>query len=249
MMKVILSKLLSNFMILQGKLIWISKRDSTVLPNGFIIHFKPEDKVQVYGHVTTIWKYNVYGKIEDDGIIIDAGANIGVYSLKAAEKAKQVISIEPEPEIFSFLKHNIEVNNLKNVDPINTALSDHDGFMDFYISRQFFGEAHEPHPRILHSAKRKYSVPCVKLDSLLLRYPKIKEVSRIKMDVEGHAAQVLAGAKDTLKKGIIQNFSIAVYHYRNEERQIKTIMENYGYVTRSKFFLDGDIILYAKLKR
>ena len=200
MMKVILSKLLSNFMILQGKLIWLSKRDQIILPNGFQLHFTPETKTQVYGYVTTIWKYNVYGKIEDDEIIIDAGANIGVYSLKAAEKAKQVISIEPEPEIFSLLKHNIEVNNLKNVDPVNLALSDHDGFMDFYISRQFFGEAHEPHPRILHSAKRRYSVPCIKLDSLLLKYPRIKEVSRIKMDVEGHAAQVLAGAKDKLNR-------------------------------------------------
>ena len=249
MMKVILSKLLSNFMILQGKLIWLSKRDQIILPNGFKLHFTPETKTQVYGYVTTIWKYNVYGKIQDDSVVIDAGANIGVYTLKACMHAKQVISIEPEPEIFSFLKHNIGINNLKNVDLINMALSDHDGFMPFYISRQFFGEAHEPHPRILHSAKRKYTVPCIKLDSLLLNYPRIKEVSRIKMDVEGHAAQVLAGAKDTLKKGIVQNFSIAVYHYRNEERQIKTIMENYGYVTRSKLFLDGDIILFAELKR
>ena len=228
MMKVILSKLLSNFMILQGKLIWLSKRDQIVLPNGFKLHFTPETKTQVYGYMTTIWKYNVYGKIEDDGIIIDAGANIGVYSLKAASRAKQVIAVEPEPEIFSFLKHNIGVNNLENVDPVNVALSDHDGFMDFYISRQFFGEAHEPHPRILHSAKRKYAVPCIKLDSLLLKYPGIKEVSRIKMDVEGHAAQVLAGAKDTLEKGIVQNFSVAVYHYMAEEKQVKGILENYG---------------------
>lgn len=249
MIKVILSKLLSNFMILRGKLIWLSKRDSIVLPNGLNLHFKPEYQTQVYGYMTTIWKYNVYGKIEDDGIIIDAGANIGVYSLKAAKKAKQVISIEPEPEIFSFLKHNIEINNLENVQPLNIALSDHDGFMDFYISRQFFGEAHEPHPRILHSPKRKYTVPCIKLDSLLSVAPGIEEVNRIKMDVEGHAAQVLAGAKDTLEKGIIQNFSVAAYHYRAEEQQIKQILESYGYVTRSKFFLDGDIILYAKLKR
>lgn len=249
MMKIIISKLLSNFMILQGKLIWLSKRDTIILPNGLELHFLPETKTQVYGYMATIWKYNVYGKIEDDGIIIDAGANIGVYSLKAAKKAKQVISIEPEPEIFSFLKHNIAVNNLENVDPVNLALSDHDGFMDFYVSRQFFGEAHEPNPRILHSAKRKYSVPCIKLDSLLLKYPGIKEVSRIKMDVEGHATKILAGAKDTLEKGIVQNFSVAAYHYRDEEKEVKQILEDYGYVTRSKFFLDGDIILYGELKR
>jgi len=249
MIKVILSKLLSNFMILQGKLIWLSKRDSIVLPNGFSLHFDQKQKAQVYGYMTTIWKYNVYGEIKNDGVIIDAGANIGVYSLKAAEKAKQVISIEPEPEIFSQLKHNIEVNNLKNVQPLNVALSDHDGAMDFYISRQFFGEAHEPHPRILHSPKRKYSVPCITLDSLLSVAPGIKEVSRIKMDVEGHATKILVGAKNTLEKGIIQNFSVAAYHYRAEEQEVKQILEDYGYVTRSKFFLDGDIILYGELKR
>ena len=249
MIKLILSKLLSNLMILQGKIIWLSKTDETILPNGLTIRFNPENKTQVYGYVTTIWKYNVYGEVKGDGIIIDAGANIGVYSLKVANNMEKVIAIEPEPKIFSFLEHNIRANKIKNVKPVNMALSDHNGFIDFYYSQQFFGEAHEISPRILHSPKRKIAVPCIKLDTLLSGFPEIKAVGTMKVDIEGHEPQMLMGAQNTLEKGLIQNFSIAVYHYKNEENQVKKMLENYGYSTKSKFFFDGDIILYAKLKR
>ena len=249
MMKLILSKLLSNLMVLQGKIMWPSKTDGAMIPNGFKIHYSPKNKVQVYGYVTTIWKYNVYGEIEPGSVVVDAGANIGVYSLKVADKAEKIIAVEPEPKIFSFLKHNIKINNIKNVEPVNMALSDHNGFIDFYSSRQFFGEAHEISPRILHSPKNKITVPCITLDTLLQKFPEIKAVGTMKVDIEGHEPQMLMGAENTLERGLVQNFSIAVYHFKNEEKQVRNMLENYGYITKSKFFLDGDIILYAKLKR
>ena len=71
----------------------------------------------------------------------------------------------------------------------------------------------------------------------------------VKVDIEGHEPQMLQGARKTLSSGMIQNFALAVYHYLDEEAVVRTILENYGYVTSSKFFMDGDIILYAKLKR
>jgi len=46
-------------------------------------------------------------------IVIDAGANIGDYTVKIADKAKTVIAIEPSHENLTYLKQNIR--NFKNI--------------------------------------------------------------------------------------------------------------------------------------
>ena len=55
--------------------------------------------------------------INNDGIFIDVGANIGNHTLFFSKicKAKKVISIEAIPENIKILQKNIKVNNVKNV--------------------------------------------------------------------------------------------------------------------------------------
>jgi len=68
---------------------------------------------------------------------MDIGANNGYYTILAADlvgpKGK-VISLEPNPKAFQRLLHNIEINNLKNVIPLNIALSDKDGKAILYLN-------------------------------------------------------------------------------------------------------------------
>lgn len=52
----------------------------------------------------------VYSK----GIVVDIGANYGVYTLIAAKQADTVIAIEPNSEILDVLKTNIEINCKNN---------------------------------------------------------------------------------------------------------------------------------------
>jgi tRNA G37 N-methylase Trm5 len=46
-------------------------------------------------------------------IVLDAGANIGIFTLLASRIAELVIAVEPDPENFSYLKYNIELNRAK----------------------------------------------------------------------------------------------------------------------------------------
>ncbi|MEM3192072.1 MAG: FkbM family methyltransferase [Candidatus Parvarchaeota archaeon] len=57
--------------------------------------------------------------------IIDAGANIGIFTTIASVLVGDpgsVIAIEPDPDNLAILKDNIRINNLKNVTLIERAL-------------------------------------------------------------------------------------------------------------------------------
>jgi FkbM family methyltransferase len=244
--KIMLSKALSNLMLLGGKIKWACERNCATLPDSKIIYFYPGDRVNVYGYLTTIWKYNVYGEIEKNGLVVDAGASIGVYSLKVADIASRVIAVEPVPRIFTMLEKNIAANMVTNVIPVNLALSNYDGSIELHLTSQLFGEGHEISP--LHVPKSKIVVPCAKLDTLMKNL-KVDEITNLKIDIEGHELYLLDGSKSLLSRGSIKNMSIAVYHFKDEEMQVRKFLEIYGYSTTSKFFFDGDIILYARLRR
>lgn len=244
--KFVLSKVFSNFMLLEGRLKWITQKDWVVLPNGMKLFFDFRDRSQVYGYVTTIWDYNVYGEV-NGGVVFDVGANIGTFSLKVFNFVEKVFAIEPVPRIYQMLLKNIKKNSLSNIIPINVAFGNYDGSVDLSITRQFFGEGHEIKP--LHSPKNKISVPIMKFDSFLMKFPEVKEIDTVKVDIEGYEPEMLLGAKETLKRGMIQNFSIAVYHFMKEDDVVKDILENFGYKTKSNFFWDGDVILHATLKK
>jgi len=65
--------------------------------------------------------------INSSDVVVDAGANIGIFTLLAAKKAKTVIAVEPDPENFEYLRKNVKLNKQKNVILINEALSNYIG--------------------------------------------------------------------------------------------------------------------------
>ena len=83
--------------------------------------------------LVTIWvifcrhEYRVPANTE---VVVDAGANIGTFSIYACSHlAKKVYAVEPFPETFSQLKKNIEANKLGDRVTMKTlALADSTGF-------------------------------------------------------------------------------------------------------------------------
>jgi FkbM family methyltransferase len=65
-------------------------------------------------------------------VVVDAGANAGLYTIIAAISAKQVIAIEPDSQIFKTLSHNVSSNHLTNVVLKQSALSTTKGSVGFY---------------------------------------------------------------------------------------------------------------------
>lgn len=69
---------------------------------------------------------------KEDLIILDVGANIGLFSLYAQDSAKQIIALEPTPATLNILqKLTAGIDNIK-IAPV--ALSNADGEITFYIN-------------------------------------------------------------------------------------------------------------------
>lgn len=60
-------------------------------------------------------------------IVVDGGANIGVFSILASQSAHVVYAVEPDPTNFRYLCRNVALNNVSNVVPINAALGPKEG--------------------------------------------------------------------------------------------------------------------------
>ncbi|MFH2021125.1 MAG: FkbM family methyltransferase [archaeon] len=177
-----------NFLRHSSKLAFMPMR--LKLKNGLVInHF-----LESYGLLIELIYMDEY-EIENipDGIIIDVGANIGLFSLLCA-KGKKVYAFEPEKKNFKMLITNIKENKLVDVFPSKIALSKSKGRTRLFI-----------HGSATHSLYRQNkddtfeNVETATLDSIFL--PQLVErISLLKIDVEGAELDVLEGCKQLLKK-------------------------------------------------
>jgi FkbM family methyltransferase len=85
-------------------------------------------------HVFNELNDNQYGleflDILEDDLVIDVGANIGIFSLYVKKKFNcKIISFEPVRSIFNLFKLNLSINNIKDseIDLHNTGISSIEG--------------------------------------------------------------------------------------------------------------------------
>jgi FkbM family methyltransferase len=125
--------------------------------------------------------------------VVDAGANIGYYTLLASHlvgTTGRVYSFEPDTYSFSYLIKNIEANGCLNASPVNKALSSRDGVAAFF---------HDPHGAesflTIDETRHAYQVSVTSLDSFFrqLEWP---PVHLVKLDIEGAEMEALAGMRE-----------------------------------------------------
>lgn len=114
--------------------------DKIPLPNGLSYYLtSPHLRGQV-----RLLKYEIFIRrpywhagfdLKPDDTVIDVGGNIGMFTLWAALQVPRgrVVAIEPTATAFDSLKLNVELNNLRNVTPIQAAIGQDDGKMEMLI--------------------------------------------------------------------------------------------------------------------
>ena len=185
-----------------------------------------------HGPYEEIYIKDIYSqKILKGGMnVIDAGANVGVYTVLAAEKVGEngkVIAIEPEIENYKRLIENIQLNNFRNVIPQNIALTDHEGFEKLYLSSSFVG-----HSLIFQEDKNSYIKIPVKTIDKLVEELNLKKIDVIKIDTEGAEMPILRGAEKTLKANPNIKIIVAVEHYPSEIEEVCQFLNDRGFETK-----------------
>tara|TARA_Y100000590_G_C15744935_1_gene1021618 strand:+ start:1615 stop:2475 length:861 start_codon:yes stop_codon:yes gene_type:complete len=185
-------------------------------------------------------------KFNQDREIIfwDIGANIGLYSIYAAQKHKniKVTSFEPSTSNLRVLSRNISINNLNEKITINQIpLNDKkNSNLEMYESEftegwsmNTFGQPTDYQGRSFKS-KQKYKIFGTTIDFLLDN--KIVEMPNyIKIDVDGIEHQILKGGLKYLNHKNIKSLSIELNEkYTEQFDHVIKIMKDNNFIIKQK---------------
>lgn len=129
------------------------------------------------------------------GVFIDVGANIGWFTVIAAQALKDsgmVYSIEANPAILPTLNENI--SGFQNIQVIEMAVGNRTGSTEFYMTSDFVNSGIHADPFKQDSGE----LTEVKIDLLDNIIPNHDQVSVVKIDVQGDDLNVIEGAKSIL---------------------------------------------------
>lgn len=168
--------------------------------------------------------YEQFGiEVEREDIVIDIGANIGVFSIFSAAKGAYVYSFEPIPSVIKELEKTIDCNrefsDRIKIQPY--ALSNKVGQLEFNIDPNNIGGSSA---YFNAGGDNKIMLDSITLDEWVFMNG-IEKVDFIKADIEGAERYMLEGARNTLKK-FKPKLAICTYHFpEDKELLTKIILE------------------------
>lgn len=160
--------------------------------------------VSSWEDLTTAWVVllgNEYRILQDDAVIIDLGANIGVFAAYAywRNPAARIISVEPFPGNFNLLVATVDENGLRaNVECREYAVAGETGVVTFDADPSI-----PSHSRRIAEGTLPDSQVQVKALSLadFLDCEQLEEVDFAKIDIEGAEYQLIeSSSSETLRR-------------------------------------------------
>jgi FkbM family methyltransferase len=142
-------------------------------------------------------------RVRPDWVFFDVGANFGYYTMivsAASQGRARVYAFEPLASNFHLLARNKSLNNFDRVSPVNLALSDQAGEVDFFVpplscsgvGRIVEGQVDDPNGYM-------DKVQATTLDSFVASRD-VQRMDFLKIDVEGAELRVLHGAAESLRR-------------------------------------------------
>lgn len=183
-------------------------------------------------------------------VFIDVGANIGAYSVLMSEVQgiREIHAFEPAPETFGELVRNVEMNGLGGrITAHQKALSDSTQAVRFGIVNRLSGANSILSTSIHSSFEKEVEVQAVRLDDYL---PVKGQRLCLKIDVEGHERQALAGMSSILSDNSVL---LQIEDYGNDANDLPAFLGQFGlrslcrvgpdrYFTTSGKLGDGDAV-------
>jgi FkbM family methyltransferase len=166
-------------------------------------------------------------RLEDGSLFIDAGANIGFYTVvgaKAVGPAGRVFAVEMMPDTLDRLRETVEMNRVADrVTILPHALARRSGEeVVATVESGKFGQASIA--RDPHAGERQLTVRTKTLDDLI---PGDQPVRLIKLDLEGAELGALQGATR-----ILQRTEAIIFEQLGADRTVAEFLERQGFAMR-----------------
>jgi FkbM family methyltransferase len=169
-------------------------------------------------------------------ILVDVGANVGMYSLCAARFfGTRVFAFEPESQNYALLNRNIYDNGLDGlVTAFCVALSDDTAYDRLYLSKFLtggschnFGASVGPDLQPMRSAFQQGCFATT-LDALVGQGV-LPPPQHVKIDVDGIEHKVIRGAEKTLEQPSVRSVLIEINTNLDEHWEVVDQMLDYGF--------------------
>ena len=172
--------------------------------------------------------------VQDADIILDIGANNGVYSLVAStnDRAK-IYAFEPVPFVCNMLRENLALSGCKNVDVREVVVGERVGAATLYIPYSGYVDIASIEPEFVANRQKdsasKIVCPMINVDAFL-KQKKVDGQAKVlcKIDVEGAEMRVIRGMSESLKDGHI-TFMVEILNKASFTLLRNTIPQNYGF--------------------
>jgi len=193
------------------------KSEAVILVGGgtqFKVRVNTSDLLVVW----EIWSAKVYDDaripIHEGDIVIDMGAHIGAFAVRAAQRAHrgQVYAYEASAKNFALLTENRQLNNLKNLHIENSAVSDKCGELPLYIpaGNSILGSL------LQETSSFKEMVHATTFAAIIADHA-LEQIDFLKMDVEGTEFDILFNCSaETLAK--IRHLVIEYHEFKGGKR-------------------------------
>jgi FkbM family methyltransferase len=156
----------------ERSLLWVDPHRTAA---SKVIYANPPDHPEML-----VWRR----ALREGGLFVDVGANVGSYTIWAAELGAEVIALEPAADTFCLLAENIALNGYQ-VRAVQAAAGDHCGTARFTTGLDSVNSLAADGPAVTE---------LVTVDSLIGD----SRVAGLKVDVEGFELDVLRGAARAL---------------------------------------------------
>ncbi len=174
----------------------------------FSIFLNPSDDSAESSSIGTVGWLNLsltelFRKTVKKGMtFVDAGANIGYYTLLAASlvgESGRVYAFEPESESFTLMVKSIEHNRFQNITVERAALASEEAIVDASIPA-----SPDRHATLSKNTEESMRQQAPKREAALIitldRLCNSKQVDLIKIHTSGSEPQVLRGARNLIEK-------------------------------------------------
>lgn len=155
--------------------------------------------------------------------IIDVGAHIGGFCIKFSDSAERIYSFEPNSQTFRVLEKNLELNEIKNIELFNKAVSSKEGEIEFYSNSNSLRSSLE----IKEDEEPSERVDVLNLHSVLDDID-LKGETLLKLDCEGSEFKII---KET-DKNTLNKFDAIFLEWHGDAgnpKEIEEILDSHGF--------------------
>lgn len=171
------------------------------------------------------------GFVRQRRVVVQAGGNLGLFPKRLAESFSQVLSFEPDPQLYEWAKHNAPEPNIKLV---KAALGNsHDRIR---LSQNRRDSSGRPTHEGLTHVSGKGDIKQVRIDDFFL-----PACDLIYLDIEGYEFNALKGGIETIQKFkpvIAVEINRNINYYGTTPDELRSWIKGLGY--RFVFSMNSD---------